>query len=390
MAAYAGHDAGVLARHLPAAMLFVRNPTGISHNPAESASEEDCLAACAVLARALVRPRCSARADATQEPTWGQAPCGRSELRPRVPRGAGRSARAGARAGGPAAAGAGSRPRRARGPGVVLGAGDELDRRRPRVGVGRRRPARSLAARRARGREHLIGAAEGVGQRARPLAQLDQRDGVVGRVVELRGGQRLGAPPVGAVAALRRAEQPARDGGERGVAALVGRILDRPVALEDAERAARVEDVLPGRQAEVPAQPRLLVAGVVRDDLAPVGEQAQRAAAARPGSSRRRRTRSRRRPRPPPAAGAPRRRRATSRRARRAGRSRSRCRPPRRSRARVARTARASAAASSTSAKCGWGRGASGASSGGGTRRAGRRLRRGRREPRCAGRASSR
>jgi N-carbamoyl-L-amino-acid hydrolase len=54
LAAYAGHDAGVLARHLPAAMLFVRNPTGISHNPAESASEEDCLAACAVLARVLV------------------------------------------------------------------------------------------------------------------------------------------------------------------------------------------------------------------------------------------------------------------------------------------------------------------------------------------------
>jgi N-carbamoyl-L-amino-acid hydrolase len=55
LAAYAGHDAGVLARHLPAAMLFVRNPTGISHNPAETASEEDCLAACAVLARTLVR-----------------------------------------------------------------------------------------------------------------------------------------------------------------------------------------------------------------------------------------------------------------------------------------------------------------------------------------------
>ena len=54
LAAYAGHDAGVLARHLPAAMLFVRNPTGISHNPAETASEDDCLAACAVLARALV------------------------------------------------------------------------------------------------------------------------------------------------------------------------------------------------------------------------------------------------------------------------------------------------------------------------------------------------
>jgi beta-ureidopropionase / N-carbamoyl-L-amino-acid hydrolase len=57
LAAYAGHDAGVFARHLPTAMLFVRNPTGISHNPAESASEEDCLAACAVLARTLVSRR---------------------------------------------------------------------------------------------------------------------------------------------------------------------------------------------------------------------------------------------------------------------------------------------------------------------------------------------
>ena len=57
LAAYAGHDAGVLARHLPAAMLFARNPTGISHNPAETASEDDCLAACAVLARTLVRAR---------------------------------------------------------------------------------------------------------------------------------------------------------------------------------------------------------------------------------------------------------------------------------------------------------------------------------------------
>jgi N-carbamoyl-L-amino-acid hydrolase len=55
LAAYAGHDAGVLARHLPAAMLFVRNPTGISHNPAEEAAEADCLAGCAVLARALAR-----------------------------------------------------------------------------------------------------------------------------------------------------------------------------------------------------------------------------------------------------------------------------------------------------------------------------------------------
>jgi N-carbamoyl-L-amino-acid hydrolase len=54
LAAYAGHDAGVLARHLPAAMLFVRNETGISHNPAEHADEADCLAACEVLARTLL------------------------------------------------------------------------------------------------------------------------------------------------------------------------------------------------------------------------------------------------------------------------------------------------------------------------------------------------
>jgi N-carbamoyl-L-amino-acid hydrolase len=37
----AGHDAGILAAALPTAMLFVRNPTGISHAPQESASAED-------------------------------------------------------------------------------------------------------------------------------------------------------------------------------------------------------------------------------------------------------------------------------------------------------------------------------------------------------------
>lgn len=37
----AGHDAGILAARLPTAMLFVRNPTGISHAPQESASAED-------------------------------------------------------------------------------------------------------------------------------------------------------------------------------------------------------------------------------------------------------------------------------------------------------------------------------------------------------------
>src|ERR1019366_878596 len=39
----AGHDAGVLATAgLPTAMLFVRNPTGISHSPAEFAERKDC------------------------------------------------------------------------------------------------------------------------------------------------------------------------------------------------------------------------------------------------------------------------------------------------------------------------------------------------------------
>ncbi|WP_338752440.1 allantoate amidohydrolase [Janibacter alittae] len=40
----AGHDAGVLATAgIPSAMLFVRNPTGVSHSPAEFAEESDCI-----------------------------------------------------------------------------------------------------------------------------------------------------------------------------------------------------------------------------------------------------------------------------------------------------------------------------------------------------------
>ena len=43
LATGAGHDAGILASAgLSAAMLFVRNPTGISHSPAEFAEREDC------------------------------------------------------------------------------------------------------------------------------------------------------------------------------------------------------------------------------------------------------------------------------------------------------------------------------------------------------------
>jgi N-carbamoyl-L-amino-acid hydrolase len=50
----AGHDAGILAAAgVPTAMLFVRNPTGVSHSPAEHAEEDDCLAGVAALARVV-------------------------------------------------------------------------------------------------------------------------------------------------------------------------------------------------------------------------------------------------------------------------------------------------------------------------------------------------
>lgn len=40
----AGHDAGVLAAIVPTAMIFVRNPDGVSHAPGEYAELDDCLA----------------------------------------------------------------------------------------------------------------------------------------------------------------------------------------------------------------------------------------------------------------------------------------------------------------------------------------------------------
>jgi beta-ureidopropionase / N-carbamoyl-L-amino-acid hydrolase len=49
----AGHDAGVLAARIPTAMLFVRNPTGVSHSPAEHADPADCEAGVAALAAVL-------------------------------------------------------------------------------------------------------------------------------------------------------------------------------------------------------------------------------------------------------------------------------------------------------------------------------------------------
>jgi N-carbamoyl-L-amino-acid hydrolase len=49
----AGHDAAILAAHVPSAMLFVRNPSGISHDPAEHATTSDCLAGVDALAAVL-------------------------------------------------------------------------------------------------------------------------------------------------------------------------------------------------------------------------------------------------------------------------------------------------------------------------------------------------
>jgi N-carbamoyl-L-amino-acid hydrolase len=49
----AGHDAGVLAGQVPAGMLFVRNPTGVSHSPAERADPGDCATGVTALAAVL-------------------------------------------------------------------------------------------------------------------------------------------------------------------------------------------------------------------------------------------------------------------------------------------------------------------------------------------------
>ena len=52
----AGHDAGILsAAGVPTAMLFVRNPTGVSHSPEEHAETADCLVGVSALADTLER-----------------------------------------------------------------------------------------------------------------------------------------------------------------------------------------------------------------------------------------------------------------------------------------------------------------------------------------------
>jgi beta-ureidopropionase / N-carbamoyl-L-amino-acid hydrolase len=61
----AGHDAGVLsAAGVPTAMLFVRNPTGVSHAPAEHATDADCAAGIDALATVLATLAGAARTDA--------------------------------------------------------------------------------------------------------------------------------------------------------------------------------------------------------------------------------------------------------------------------------------------------------------------------------------
>ncbi|MFF0486872.1 allantoate amidohydrolase [Streptomyces sp. NPDC004435] len=54
----AGHDAGILSESIPTAMLFVRNPTGVSHSPAEHAAEDDCVAGVLALADVLEELAC--------------------------------------------------------------------------------------------------------------------------------------------------------------------------------------------------------------------------------------------------------------------------------------------------------------------------------------------
>jgi N-carbamoyl-L-amino-acid hydrolase len=53
LATGAGHDAGILAAVAPTGMLFIRNPTGVSHSPHEHADRADCLSGVAALAAVL-------------------------------------------------------------------------------------------------------------------------------------------------------------------------------------------------------------------------------------------------------------------------------------------------------------------------------------------------
>jgi acetylornithine deacetylase/succinyl-diaminopimelate desuccinylase-like protein len=63
----AGHDAAIIAGHVPTGMLFVATPNGISHSPEEECRVEDIALASSVAADALRRLDREACAAAAQE-----------------------------------------------------------------------------------------------------------------------------------------------------------------------------------------------------------------------------------------------------------------------------------------------------------------------------------
>ena len=67
----AGHDAGILAAAgVPTAMLFVRNPTGVSHSPEEHAEDADCAAGVTALTAVLRELACAMTATYWAEHAW--------------------------------------------------------------------------------------------------------------------------------------------------------------------------------------------------------------------------------------------------------------------------------------------------------------------------------
>ncbi|WP_066944548.1 Zn-dependent hydrolase [Microtetraspora fusca] len=54
LVSYAGHDAGVLSRHVPTAMLFVPSSSGVSHAPAEHTPDRQLVLGCQALLDAVV------------------------------------------------------------------------------------------------------------------------------------------------------------------------------------------------------------------------------------------------------------------------------------------------------------------------------------------------
>lgn len=73
----AGHDAGIFAAAgVPTAMLFVRNPTGISHSPAELAEEADCDAGVRALTAVLTDLLTHSRDASIENGVMGRTPVG--------------------------------------------------------------------------------------------------------------------------------------------------------------------------------------------------------------------------------------------------------------------------------------------------------------------------